>query len=486
MVLVVVLVAVVVAVGASVGVLPAAALVAGVVETVAVVVVLVVIGVASAAGIAAAVGVVPLAALVSGAAAVLTDDGSCAGGADAQATTEVDRAAARRPAMRGIERSAIAGGYALCPGLSSQVTAPAQRTCRTCRTCRHCRHPWTARGQRPVCARRDCGRLASRMSLTERTRELWSRAREEALYAKGHVLGLEHRAPPASAPLRRFVYGAALPFHVLRQVLAVPDARRAYGRVMFWQLLFMVPVGVVVCWVSIDADGEHGFARALALASAIFTALSIAEWIIVAFGREYHDHLSYAAAALTGAPHTLPTAPPRIRLDMGWLWLKGVRKLRSLLLIALAAPVCFVLSLIPRAGDWLYAVAIGLWTFYWLSVFALANSDLAWHAPLAPREPFFLRASTRASRFPVLGTPFLLYNPIARRVTRSVHHACQSFEEAPWEGAGLAFIRTIFGIPGLYLLTRPLMPVAATHALLSRRLPGHSVPPPALPLPPSS
>lgn len=323
----------------------------------------------------------------------------------------------------------------------------------------------------------------SAMPLGDRTRELWSRAREEALYAKGHVLGLEHRPPPAEAPLRRFVYGAALPFHVLRRVLAVPEARQAYMRVMTWQLLTMIPVGFVVAWISLNADDDdhHGFAHALAIGSAIFSALSIAEWIIVALSREYHDHLSYAAAALTGAPHAPPNAPPRVHLDVGWLWTKGKRKVRSLLLVALAVPVCFLLDLVPGAGHWLYAVGIGLWTFYWLSVFALANSDLAWHAPLAPQEPFFLRATTRVSRLPVVGAPFLLYNPIARRVTVSVHHACQSFEEAPWEGAGLAFVRTIFGIPGLYLLTRPLMPVAATHALLSRRSPGATLPPPPPP-----
>ncbi len=458
---VVVLVVVVAVVAVSVGVVPAAAATLLGCVTVAVVVVLVVVavGAGSATGIAAAVGVVALAALGSGADAA-TDEGSCAGAADPQATTVVERAAARRPAMRGIERSAIGSMYAGGSDLSTRVTRATKDA--------FIAHAPTSYHLRA-------------MSLTERTRELWSRAREEALYAKGHVLGMEHRAPPADAPLRRFVYGAALPFHVMRAVLAVPDARRAYARVMFWQLLAMIPVGIVVCWMSIDSDDKHGFAHWLALASAIFSALSIAEWIIVALAREYHDHLSFAAAALTGAPHTLPTAAPRVHLDVGWLWLKGKRKLRSLLLIAVAVPFCFLLSLVPRAGDWLYGIALGLWTFYWLSVFALANSDLAWHAPLVPREPFFLRASTQASRVPVVGAPFLLYNPIARRVTRSVHHACQSFEEAPWEGAGLAFIRTVFGIPGLYLLTRPLMPVAATHALLSRRLPGHSVPPPVAP-----
>jgi hypothetical protein len=198
--------------------------------------------------------------------------------------------------------------------------------------------------------------------------------------------------------------------------------------------------------------------------------LSVIEWILVWIGREHHDVLAHEASRLTGVPAEPCPDPPRLRLDLGWLRMKSWRALRFLLFLALDAPLVWLAGMIPGLGGALGLLVEGAWFAYWTGVFAIANSFLAWEGPIPGGwAPWFVRALLRVGRVPFLGLPFRLYARVLTRVTRNVWPACLAFEDARWESLGLALVRGVASVPVLYILSRPMFTVAATHALVARR-----------------
>ena len=163
-----------------------------------------------------------------------------------------------------------------------------------------------------------------------------------------------------------------------------------------------------------------------------------------------------------------------MRLDFPWLWTKAKRAARAVVLFASGIPLLALALPIPLVGEALYGVLSALWAIYWMGVFAYANAPHAWQVDGA-RDPWFLRVLAPIARVPVLGWPFRFYAWMWRKVTRSVRPACVSFEGGAYEALGLALVRTVVGVPGLYLFFRPLLPAAATHAFLAR----HELPAPA-------
>lgn len=282
-------------------------------------------------------------------------------------------------------------------------------------------------------------------------------------------------APPGHARLHRFVHGFALPFSVFRTVMRDPKTRSAYVTVLGVELAIVVPIAFACVWFSEhfrNLFAGHGWKatleETLALLGVLYTALSVLEWIVIAFAREHHDALSCASAIVTRAPTEAPPPNPRVRLDLGWLWTKAKRKVRAVVLVVVGVPAIALTLALPLAGEPLYATLMAAWAFYWLAVFALANTFLAWELR-DPREPWFLRAGAAFARIPVLGWIAIPYVAIVRRVTRNVRPACLAFEEAPYEAAGLALARAILGIPIVWLAARPIFNVAATHALAGAR-----------------
>ena len=304
-------------------------------------------------------------------------------------------------------------------------------------------------------------------------------ARLAAELRAGVRAALETRfdSPPREARLHRFLHGFALPFGVLRASLRHPDARRAYWRMFAIE----VPVVVAVACLAFPEEetiatvlkgaGWHDELRAaLAYGAALLTALSIGEWVVVALGHEYHDAFGAVAAQLTHAIDEPIENPPRIRFHPRWLVTKLRRKVRDALLMACGAPIFCAFLLLSDIGDEIFSGLMVVWAGYWASVFALGNTFLAWQ----PQEggggaPWFMHAATRVGRIPFVGWIGRLYVRIAGRVTRSVTPACLTFEEAPYEAAGLALARLVCGMPFLYLAMRPVFGVAATHALVGRR-----------------
>jgi hypothetical protein len=200
----------------------------------------------------------------------------------------------------------------------------------------------------------------------------------------------------------------------------------------------------------------------------ILAGLGVVEWILVWIGREHHDAMAYETSRLTGVPAEPLAHAPKLRMDLGWVWLKGWRAVRFLLFAALAGPFAWIAGQVPHLGPTLSFAVEGGWAAYLACVFAIGNSFLAWE-PRAGSPPWFVRVLERAGRVPVLGVPVRLYARLLTFATRNVWPACAAFEEAPWEAAGLALARGVASVPFVYLVFRPMFAPAATHALVGRR-----------------
>jgi hypothetical protein len=197
--------------------------------------------------------------------------------------------------------------------------------------------------------------------------------------------------------------------------------------------------------------------------------LSVLEWILVWIGREHHDQIAWEVSQLSGVPGEPLPHPPRLRLDLAWVRMKGWRAVRFLIFLALAAPVASLVGQVPYVGGGLAVVIEGAWTAYWASVFAIGNSFLVWERPLGEGEaPWFVRRLYALGRAPVVGVAFRVCARVLTRVTRNVWPACMAFERTPWESAGLAALRGVASIPVVYIVTRPFFAPAATHAWLAR------------------
>jgi hypothetical protein len=203
----------------------------------------------------------------------------------------------------------------------------------------------------------------------------------------------------------------------------------------------------------------------------VLAVLGVIEWILVWIGREHHDQIAYDASVLTGVPGEALPRPPRLRLDFGWLWMKLWRAVRFVIFLGLDLPIVWLVQRIPVVGSYL-AVVIGVvWAVYWASVFAIANSFLAWEPVPEGAAPWFIRVLRYVGRVPVLGIPVRLYARILTFATRRCWPACLAFERTPWEAAGLATTRAIASVPFAYLVMRPMFAPAATHAYVARREP---------------
>jgi hypothetical protein len=225
------------------------------------------------------------------------------------------------------------------------------------------------------------------------------------------------------------------------------------------------PTGPLAVLAAMTKIAESKLAKLIA-------TLGVIEWILIWIGREHHDVIAHDLADLTGVPCEPAPDPPKLRLDFGWIKLKGWRAVRFVLFVALAAPTAWLLGKIPEVGAPLAVTVESVWVVYWASVFAIANTFLAWEAVPPPEwAPWFVRVQAPLARIPVLGGVFRFYVRILTLATKPVWPACKAFEEAPWEAAGLALSRAIVGAPVLYLLSRPVFGPAATHALLGCRPP---------------
>lgn len=297
--------------------------------------------------------------------------------------------------------------------------------------------------------------------------------------------------PPLLGPWRRFLRGLTLPLALRRAALGDADARGLYRRVVSRQAAITIVAGVgaaaglffLALWLA-RQDGtsvtwsEAGLAvhsgraptgnegvplddpwKLLAgFGYVLFGTLTLAEGIVVALSREFHDQIGRRVAILTGVAPEDPEATPRVRLNLRWLWTKMKRKMRGGRVFIAGLPVLGIVALVPFVGAYAYGAVTFIWSFYWLAVFAGAKSARAWNDEHTAPEPFFLRV---AGKVPVVRW----YARLWRRLTRAVFAPCRRVEEHPYELAGLAVARLIGTLPVLYLFFRPFLPVAAATVI---------------------
>jgi hypothetical protein len=202
--------------------------------------------------------------------------------------------------------------------------------------------------------------------------------------------------------------------------------------------------------------------RSWAWLLALFTVLSATEGVVVFFSRRWDDWLSFHASRLAAIrPEDDAPKTPKVAVDLGWLYRKMKRRMRGYVVFGAGLPALLPLRLVPSVGGWLFTIAATLWGWYWLGVFSAAKSAHAWADEDQALPPAPIRTlNDRLSRSAVFA-PLRGYGRAWARITRSVNPAATTFERSPAAFLGLALARVILSFPGLYLLARPIVPVAA-------------------------
>lgn len=203
-------------------------------------------------------------------------------------------------------------------------------------------------------------------------------------------------------------------------------------------------------------------ARGWARIVAIVATISIVEGVIVFFSRRYDDWLSFYISGLAGIrPESAEPPVRRLALDLKWLLKKLRRKIRGYLLFGSGLPLLYLLQVVPRVGSYLFAIAVTLWAWYWGGVFTAAKSAHAWADEGTAGPPRMVASWNARFARGFWAWPMRVYGRIWARVVRGINPAAATFERSPAPYLGLAVARAVFGLPGLYVLMRPIVSVAA-------------------------
>ena len=195
---------------------------------------------------------------------------------------------------------------------------------------------------------------------------------------------------------------------------------------------------------------------------ALVTLLSATEGVVVFFSRRWDDWLSFHGSRLAAIrPEDDAPREPKLAFDLAWLYRKLKRRVRGYIVFGAGLPALLPLRLIPSVGVWLFTIAATLWGWYWLGVFSAAKSAHAWADEEQALSPVPIRALNDRLSTSAVFAPLRWYGRAWARITRGVNPAATTFERSPAAFLGLALARVILSLPGLYLLARPIVPVAA-------------------------
>lgn len=207
---------------------------------------------------------------------------------------------------------------------------------------------------------------------------------------------------------------------------------------------------------------RDGIKRGWKAVVAFVGVLSIVEGIIVFFSRRWDDWLSFYISGLAGIRPEMAEPPARkLALDLKWLRKKLRRRIRGYIIFGSGMPLLYLLRMVPVAGDWLFAVGITLWAWYWGGVFTASKSAHAWADDGVAPPPLVVRTFNAPFATGWWWWPARLYGRIWARLLRGVSAAAATFDRSPAPFLGLALARAVLALPGLYLLARPIVPVAA-------------------------
>lgn len=199
-----------------------------------------------------------------------------------------------------------------------------------------------------------------------------------------------------------------------------------------------------------------------AILVAVLGVLSALEAFLVFLSRKWDDQISFHISALSGVlPEDAEEPAPRLTFDLRWLGRKLLRRVRGYLVFAAGVPAFFPLLLVPSVGEWLFRLALTGWGWYWLGVFSASKSAHAWADGDAADAPTPIRALRDIDARARVFAPVRAYGRLWARLTRGVNPAASTFERSPAAFLGLALARAVLSLPGLYLLARPFIPVAA-------------------------
>ncbi|XXF76008.1 hypothetical protein P2318_23505 [Myxococcaceae bacterium GXIMD 01537] len=200
--------------------------------------------------------------------------------------------------------------------------------------------------------------------------------------------------------------------------------------------------------------------------AALLAGMHIAQWIVIALSRDYHDAIGRELSLRSGlAPEDGPLVP-HVRLNFPWLRSKMKRRWRALVLFAMGVPLLWLVTRPMPFEDHVLTALSSLWGGWWLMVFSAAKSARAWKDETA-RPPWFLRGWTWLTQH-VPGFRWSLplsYGRLWERQTASVYSPAAWVERHPFALAGLTAARVVGMVPGLKCFVRPLIPVAAAHLI---------------------
>ena len=200
--------------------------------------------------------------------------------------------------------------------------------------------------------------------------------------------------------------------------------------------------------------------------AALFSALQVAQWIVIAMSRDYHTAVSRELSLRVGLVPEDEALTPRVRLNLPWLRTKLGRRWRGMLMFALGMPPLWVIKLVVPGGKYLFPVLVAAWGAWWFVVFTAGKTARAWAEPEA-REPWYLRGwNGLTSRFALFRWALLgVYGSLLTTFTRPVFSPAATVERQPWTLSGLAVVRALALLPPLKCFLRPLVSVSAMYLL---------------------
>ena len=191
--------------------------------------------------------------------------------------------------------------------------------------------------------------------------------------------------------------------------------------------------------------------------------LSMIEAFVVLVSRRWDDWLGYWTAPLVHV-RSEDTFPPQRKLtlfDARWLVKKLKRRLRGYVVVFSGIPLIALFQLVPTFGHVLFTVAMTMWTWYWLAIFTTAKSAHAWRDDGYADAPVLIRELRDRAVDHGWLWPVRRYARLWSWLTRGLHAPAAVFERNPRPFLGLALARALLSLPGIYLLSRPVIPVAA-------------------------
>lgn len=217
---------------------------------------------------------------------------------------------------------------------------------------------------------------------------------------------------------------------------------------------------------------ERGFWGRLgavwALLVAFYASLAIAQTVVLALSRDFHDVLSRDLSLHVHVAPEDPPMRPRIRLDVPWVRRKASRRAWTFLGFLPGTVLITIVGRLVPPHRTLTTVLTALWVAYWWMVLTAGQSARAWTPPETTPRPWYLRAwfALTDRVFLFRWGPFKWWGKIWERFARRFYGPSERVQEQPYEFAGLGFSRALLLVPVLKLLFRPIFSVAAARLLV--------------------